>query len=294
MLEISNSSLSTYQTCQKKWAWQYVDGLKPRYKSSALTLGEIMHKAFDRYYKSMSIDAITKFINDTYKEEMANCGPEDQEQIYLDGKTALGMFLNFPFDQMKFEEMHSEEEFNVPLDKNITFTGRVDGKVKREGKWWIREVKTTSESTQMFEKRAAISSQATGYVYGIEARDSVDIQGIIYDYIRKPKLYKRMDECTEEFGHRIYLDYCNIAKKKSYFGRYPTYRTPKDIERWKTDALKTAEEIQSSMTGNKYPRNTNACYAYNTECPYLKICMSEHVDPMIVELFYDKKEEVKV
>ena len=59
MLEISNSSLSTYQTCQKKWAWLFIEGLKPRYKSSALTLGDIMHKTFDKYYKGLSIDAIS-------------------------------------------------------------------------------------------------------------------------------------------------------------------------------------------------------------------------------------------
>jgi hypothetical protein len=285
-MDVSNSSLTTYQTCQKKWQWSYVEKLKPRKKSGALTLGTIIHKAFDMYYKPTSTKDIVSYIDSAYKEELSKVGIEDQEDIYLDSKTALGMFLNFPFDQMKFDEIQSEEEFRVEIAPGIFYIGKVDGKVKRTGKWWIREIKTTSEPKNIFEKRAACSSQGTGYIFGIRQQDGVDIQGVIYDYMRKPKLYKRKDECMEEFGQRIYMDYCDAKKKKSYFDRYPTYRSPFNIKEWLEDAIRTTHQIEQSIQKSDFPRNTNSCYSYNTECPFFKVCFAEQIDPLIVDLFY--------
>lgn len=291
-MDVSNNSLTTYRICQKKYYWNYIERLVPRYKDRALTLGGIVHEAFDMYYSGKDKTDIIAWINDTYKEERGRVGIEEQEDLYLDTKTALGMFINFPFTEMKFQDILPEEEFNVELDQSIDFKGRVDGKVKYDDRWWIREVKTTGSDISAFEKRASVSAQVTGYVYAIEKRDKHEIEGVIFDYLRKPKLYKRRDECMEEFGQRIYQDYCDKKKKKHYFGRYPTWRSPHAITLWLSDARRTAHQIRRSCDNLDFPRNTNACYAWRQECPYKKICFNEHIDPLIIELFYTRKEEI--
>lgn len=290
MLEVSNFALSTFRTCPKRWYWNYIEQLKPRKQHASLTLGSIIHEAFDRYYKGETIGDVCQWISDEYRSKMGELPPEEQEHMYLDSKTALGMFLNFPFQQMKFDEIQSEREFELPLMKDVNFKGRIDGKVKYKGQWWVREVKTTGETKTMFENRASVSAQASGYVWAIETIDKDAVVGLIYDYIRKPRLYKKSSEDMYEYGQRIYLDYCDSSKRETYFHRYQTYRTPQDLDMWLSDARSTSKQIQGCIAANEYPRNTGSCWVFNQECPYRRICFEMKPDPMVLELLYDKED----
>lgn len=288
MLEVSNSSLSLYRTCQKKYYFHYVLDLLPRKSNAGFILGGTIHEAFDRYYKGEDMKSIAAFIDKTYKDTMATLSPEEQEQAYLDSKTALGMFLNFPFAQLKFDHIESEREFKLPLMKDVLFVGRVDGKVTDKGHKWIREVKTTGEVKSMFENRSSVSAQATGYVWAISELDNEHIVGVLYDGLRKPRLIKKQTEDMYEFGQRIYLDYCDEKKRESYFYRYPTYRTSTDVELWLEDTKSTVKSIQRSWKKCDFPRNTGGCFVFNKECEYRRICQDRNPDPMVVELLYEK------
>ena len=71
MLEISNNSTSIYRSCPKKYYWRYLRGLVPYKRSTALSLGSIVHSAFDMYYNCTLINDVTKFIIKTADEEIA-------------------------------------------------------------------------------------------------------------------------------------------------------------------------------------------------------------------------------
>ena len=290
MFEVSNSSLSTYHSCPKKWYWNYVEGLKPRKVASALTLGLVIHEAQDRYFKSESIQSIRTWINKTYDDAISQAPWEDQEELFLGQKTALGMFLNFPYTQLTFQQIQSEREFKVQLDTDVMYIGRADGLVMLNNRWWVREIKTSGENISMFQKRAAVSSQATGTTWALEELDNIEIQGCLFEYCRKPKLIKKMSEDMYQFGERIYLDYCDARKRDTYFIRYTTYRSPVDIAIWKNDALKTAYRIQRSVKEDDFPRNTGSCYQFNKECPYFRICREENPSQMVKDLLYEKRE----
>jgi len=292
ILEVSNNSLSTYRTCNKKWYWNYVEGLKPRQQVSALTLGSTIHEAFDRHYKGQTQQDIMNWIDKSYKEQIAKAPLEEQEQLYIDQKTCQGMFSNFPFKVMTFEKIESEVEFRVRLCHGIYFRGRIDGKVQLAGRKWIRELKTSGETGTMFENRAAVSGQATGYVWATIEETGDDIVGVLYDYIRKPRLEKRVTEDMYRYAQRVYDDYCDLTKHKSYFRRYRTYRTPVDIAFWKQDTMQTAKHIRKCVHTGEFPRNTGSCFVFNRECAYKRICMEVKPDPMIIEMFYDKRESV--
>lgn len=289
MIEISNNSLSTFRTCPKKWWWHYIERLKPRRKSAALYIGYAIHEAFDMLYKNKP--KIIEFIDDLYKRTISSAPPEEQERLGIDYKTVLGMFINSPYKTINFQAMESEKEFEVKLTPIIKFIGRVDGLVKDNERWWIREIKTTGMPTKIFEQRAQSSSQATGYIYALKEVTGLNIQGVMYDYIRKPRLYKRRDECGAEYGQRIYADYCNKEKQRSYYSRYYTYRSPYEIQLWKDDTLKQSKHITRCIKDDSFYRNTSACWVYGSECPYKKICFSETIDPLVVELFYEKKDK---
>jgi hypothetical protein len=288
MLEISNSSLNLYRLCPKRYYWHYIEDLTPRKTHAGLILGTTIHKAFDLYYKGSDMKSIVAYIDKTYKDTMATLPPEDQEQCYIDSKTAMGMFLNFPFNQMVFDKIESEREFRLPIMKGIEYVGRIDGKVEEKGHKWIRELKTTGEVRSMFENRASVSSQATGYTWAMTVVDKEPIVGVLYDGIRKPRLIKKVSEDMYEFGQRVYLDYCDEKKKESYFYRYPTYRTTTDVELWLEDTKSVAKSIKRAREKCDFPRNTGSCWVFNKECEYRRICMERKPDPMVVDLLFTK------
>lgn len=290
-LEVSNSSISLYRLCPKRYYFYYVENLKPRRKSSSLALGSVIHDAFDKYYKGSSMKEIVSFIDTSYKDTMSTLPPEEAEDAYIDSKTALGMFLNFPFDQLKFDKIESEREFRIPLMKGVDFVGRIDGKVLHNGFKWIREVKTTGETKQMFENRASVSGQATGYTWAIQELDGEAISGVIFDGLRKPRLIKKSSEDMYEFGQRIYIDYCDAKKKDSYFYRYPTYRSETQLQFWLSDTKSTTRTIQRALKCGDFPRNTGSCWVFNQACPYKSICFESTIDPVMRDLLYEPREE---
>ncbi|KKK47502.1 hypothetical protein LCGC14_3154560, partial [marine sediment metagenome] len=44
------------------------------------------------------------------------------------------------------------------------------------------------------------------------------------------------------------------------------------------------------QTGKHY-RNTDACWHFNTECQYAKICFADTPDPLVLELYFKKRGE---
>jgi hypothetical protein len=287
MFELSYNKASTFRGCPKKFYWHYVEGLVPVTRTPALSLGGILHEGFDLFYKGASDGEVYKHILEKFTEEVNKEEVADQEELILSKYTALGMWLNYPYKNLKeYDSIISEEEFNVPLGEGLNFIGKVDGRVFQNNRWWIRELKTTGLSLRQFEGRAHVSGQATGYVYGL-TKKGYDIKGVMYEYIRKPILRKNVKENVEGFGHRIMADYKN--RPNHYYNRCLSYRTPQDLSNFENDTLLLCHDIQEKITNGNFYRNVDQCWNFNSECPYSKICFAEKPDPLTLELYYTRK-----
>lgn len=283
--------MSIFRSCPMKWKWHYIDNLVPKRIEPQLTLGLVVHKAFERHYGGATLPEILTYISGTYKDHISNAHPEDVERLTLDHKTALGMWVNYPSKHLNFDEIRSEEKFSERIDdvRGIRFVGRIDGLVKQNNSWWIREVKVTGSGLRPFEGRAQTSPQATGYVYAMKRKTGYPIEGIVFDAIRRPLLRKRVDEDTDEFAQRIYNDYCDPSKSKSYFKRLYAYRSPVDLKHYEEDTAKVARKIRKAMRHETFYRNQDQCWAFNKECPYKKICFAETPDPLVLSLYYKER-----
>ena len=120
MLEISNNSTSIYRSCPKKYYWRYLRGLVPFKRSTALSLGSIVHSAFDMYYSGASSDEVTKFIATTASEEIAKAPPEMSEDLLVMKYTALGMWLYYPKDLSIFEDIQPELEVKIDFMDGVS------------------------------------------------------------------------------------------------------------------------------------------------------------------------------
>ena len=291
-MHLSNNSSSVARSCWKKYYWRYVAKLTPIRQSSSVTLGKVVHEAFDLHYKNTPRTDIIKYITSTFDDEINAVSPEEQEKIVVNKYTALGMYSNCPQLQntQQFEAVESEKEFSVPLvrgnryDERVDYEGRVDGIVKKHGKWWLRELKTTGQTQRIFEQRIASSSQGTGYVWAMR-KLGFPVVGIMYDYVKRPLLRKRVMEDQFSFGNRILADYS--VKPEMYFKQMYSYRSDQEIKLWEEDTVNIIKELRKKKKNTAtFYRNTDSCYNYNWECDYKKICFEAKPDPLTLQLYF--------
>jgi hypothetical protein len=285
-MELSYNNGSTFRGCQKKFYWRYVERLEPVTKLPSLTLGAVLHEGFDLFYKGGSDQEVYDYLLDKFNEEISKQEVSDQEDLLIAKYIAMGMWLYYPYKKREYQEVSSEEKFTVPIANGVDFIGRVDGRVKQNDLWWVRELKTTGLPQRQFEGRCATSAQGTGYVYAM-TKLGYDIKGILYDYIKKPLLRKGINETADEFGRRIIQDY--KARPKLYYNRYFSYRTPVDLRHFEEDTIMLAEEITEKTANGKFYRNQDQCWNFGAECPYLKICYVDKPDTLTLQLYFNKK-----
>jgi len=290
MLEVSNNSASIARACWMKYKFYRIDQLRPIHKDRALTLGQVVHKAFEQIYEGVPLQDILQRITDSYDAQLKLCFPEDKEDLIIDKATALGMVEYYPEEFHVFQDNKSEREFSVPLCRGVRLVGRIDGDVRFSNARWIRELKTTGTDLKQFKKRCDVSYQGSGYKFALEKETGVNYEGVMYDIIRKPRLYKRVNDNAEEFAKRIYADYAStrldVAKKKSYFERHYSYRNSYQMECFERDMVKLAKEIRIRTRKNDWLRNPDSCMLYNRLCEYHPICWIRKIPPEVIAQNY--------
>jgi len=287
MLDISISSVSTIRGCPMKYKWHYLDGYVPYKKSNQLTLGSVVHGAFDMYYNGFDTVEVLKYIKESFDAEISKASPTEVEDWWIDKYTATGMWMHYPKDLSIFKHIEPEKEFNIPLNSEISFKGVVDGLVTDSNdRLWVRELKTTSMPFSQFERRSRTTSQGSGYVWAMR-KLGYPVEGVMYDFIKKPLLKKGVKDDMHSFGYKIIADY--QTRPDFYYKRHFTYRNVEELEIFEQDLLKTANEIQFRSEHNDWCRNQDQCWNFNSECPYLKICFQRKPDPLTIQLYFTQE-----
>jgi hypothetical protein len=293
-MDLSNNSSSVARSCWKSYYWRYVEKLTPIKQAPSLSLGQAIHEAFDLFYKGKPIQETLSHIKKSFDDEIANASPDESESLVIQKFICLGMFGNFPYFNSKFDEIQSEKEFRVKLMRGVYFNGRADGLVKKDGNWWLRELKTTGQTLRQFNQRITTASQGTAYVWAMKQL-GYDVKGIMYDFIKKPLLRKGVCEDQYTFGSRILADY--RKRPDFYYGQIYSYRSDQEVKLWEEDSKSLARDMMGKRRSGRYHRNTQNCYNYNYECPYKKICFEEKPDSLMLQLYFRRNgksiEEVK-
>ena len=283
MLEISNNSTSIFRSCPKKYYWHYVKGLTPYKKSASLTLGSVIHAAFDMYYNKFSSEDVARYIGKTADEEIAKSSPETAEDLCIMKYTLLAMWLNYPKDLSIFTDIKPEMELKLTFKNGVVLVLKIDGLVTKDGKMWIRELKTSGLSFPQFEQRCRTSSQASLYTFALR-RLGYPVEGVLFDYIKKPQLRKNMNEDKDQFGYRIMTNY--KERPDHYFNRLYAYRSEEDLMLFEEDLMATARSIQRCVKTGEWWRNMDSCWQFNSICQYTPICFQKEPDTLTIEVFF--------
>jgi len=273
------------KACWMKFKFRYVDDYFPIERNKNLTLGRVVHEAFELHYRGADKDSIISHISRRYKEEMAKCEMTDQEALIIDRATALGMWMNNPFIRERYDSVEVEEEKDIPFIGRTRLIYKMDAKVKLNNHCWLIERKVTSQDKRKFDNFCRTSSQVTNYIFA-ERLTGQSVDGVIFECIRRPLLRKGVTETADEFARRITRDY-NV-RPDFYYDRKIAYRSQDELDLFAEDTKKLISEMRRRIRKNEFYRNTDHCWAFNSECPYMKICFSKIPDPLLLELYYVK------
>jgi len=291
MLEVSNNSINIYRSCPKKYQWRYIKGLTPYKKSTALSLGSIVHNAFDMYYNKFSEKEVLEYIVKTADEEIAKAPPEIAEDLLVMKYTAIGMWVNYPKDLSVFSEIEPELFLDIKFGRGVNLVLRLDGLVKVDGKLWVRELKTTGMNFSQFEKRCETSPQCSTYTYAAR-KYGFPVEGVIFDFVKKPLLRRHVQENKEQFGKRISGDYRD--RPQFYYKRHYSYRSKETLDLFEEDLRTTVKDLKrkcrrvKGVQVEEWSRNPDNCWNFNTACPYMPICFQKNPDNLTIDLFFKK------
>ena len=202
--------------------------------------------------------------------------------------TALGMWGNYPKKLTDFSHIVPELELRIKLPgtRGVEVVLRIDGLVEIDGKYWIRELKTTGLSFSQFEKRCETSPQCSLYTYAVR-RAGYDVQGVIYDFVKKPLLRRHIKESKEQFGRRISYDY--QKRPEYYYKRHYAYRSFEALDIFEDDLRTVSREIRKRCRKDDWYRNPDACWNFNSACDYIPICFQKEPDNLTIELFFKQQ-----
>lgn len=244
--QISHSKIKSWRVCKRQAHYRYVERLEPRKKPKPLMLGSILHSAMEeRIEGGNPAEAIA-----VYEKQYGKLFREEQElygDILGEARSIMErysqVYTKDPLRYLKIKGRRAEHPFEIPLEKDIVLTGKLDTIVQtKEGRVWAMEHKSKKtipdEDERFYDIQTAIYTEFPGE-FGLKKFD-----GVLWDYLRKkiptvPELLKKgglskaknIDTIPQVYLQAILdngldpKDYADIlqeleGREKNFFKRY--------------------------------------------------------------------------
>lgn len=198
----TNSELRTFRRCQREHHYAYRLGYRAREDVESLRFGRLFHAGQECLWRGEGIEsaiaAATQGASDEYEAAKA--------RVLLRGYHARWG------DDMLADVIGVEKEFRAPLINPETGaasrTYQLGGKLDVLLRTRFVEHKTTSEEIgpgSTYWRRLTLDSQVSTYYAGAKSL-GVDVEGCLYDVVRKLALRPSQVPLTDEDGVKIVLD----------------------------------------------------------------------------------------
>lgn len=285
-----NTRLSAYKDCPRMFYYRHVRHWTRGGFEWPLVFGSAWHAAMDHVWKKLlseresgpiKHDLIARGAYKKFVDKWIEEGAPPPEQIDYEMQQeiaprtplhALEMLMGYVHAKAKLlddmELIAIEEPFAVPLDdaKEHFYIGKIDKQVRLKSSGRIRgiEHKTTTSYRKNGPFRAAYvdsfspNSQVDGYLFALHMEYPGEVDGVWVDASLVHK--------TEE-GYM----FIPVSKQMKMLDAW-LWETKDWIKRIEADK----EELQATKESDPYmkafPRNTNACWNFNRQCPYFNLC----------------------
>ena len=212
-LFISFSSFGLFRKCPRAYYWKYIRRLEKRKFKLPFIVGRIMHhgiqvllsnpkkaeKQIELKYKQEAQDARKQFLLSSFEEE----------DLAAQQFATTGMLQAFRMRYAKFLEqtthIATEKVLQYELSKKVTIVGKIDNILLNQSRRWIWELKNL-KSLDMDRIQTIKTDPQTGLyyeVYNRTAKKADQLDGIMYQIIRKPSIRQKQKESRREFLVRL-------------------------------------------------------------------------------------------
>lgn len=314
----THSRLEAFLRCPFAHALHFGHGIIPDRQGKALRFGSAVHKALDAWFRCESED--TSIVWETVEEYYKGSGELDGADLYA--ITSAGClvlnYIDFWEGVGISETVYSELPFQLALENDATYAGVIDRIVRdKSGRLMILETKTTSQNIdpgQSYRSKLRMDQQISRYFLAARAM-GIEVEGIIYDMIRKPSFsvhsVPKLDENRKKIvfydgttervlnkngtprqtggeGMEIQtrpmtqsewnykLNNDISARPDWYFQREEVGRLWADLHRAEQDVAALVNVIRHCNANGFAPKNTSSCVT-PYKCRYFALCSSGFV-----------------
>ena len=269
-MEVTASSIKTYQTCQRKYWYSYELLLKLKEERQYLSDGRYIHSFLSRYYTNKSFEGVLLPEINSANSAML-CGLlEGYAKIYKPDE------FNLYIPEKKFEMKFGED----------VLMGVRDAVVRDlSGNLFFLEYKSTKGSLTKLSEQLGTDIQNLIYFLATYLEIGEIPTGIIYRCLKKSSLRLRKSESEEEFYNRIRRDY--FERPEAYFYQFKLYKSYTDIA-WLRQEI---SQLLCEMKVKKeiWVRNLQRCHDFGG-CEFIPLCQKQELDDGLLKNFYDRKE----
>lgn len=299
MFKVSQSKVKTYRKCNYAYYLRYVEHLKKNKKPRPLMFGSIVHEMHDAHSNGDDpfkvLDAWYKKEHKLFRTELEEYGNiiEDIRLLY---KEYLITHPEKEWTVIRIKKKNAEHEFEVPLNNNILFVGKIDKVVKAKDMRWLAEHKTFNRMPD--ENARWRSVQSASYIAAMRIMGWPEVDGTVWDYFSskpptEPEILKngqlstrnintlpsKVLEFVKNKDNQIDKNDKNVqvllkkatANRKDYFPRVYNLIKPRVVNAIMVDLISTAEQMRKDH-GNRKEKNIEAHCGW---CDYELLCRAE-------------------
>lgn len=250
-MPITASQITTFQRCREEYRLSYRKLLRPFSDSPALVFGTAIHKGLELFFlgkdKAECLDVMEEYLSDPFHVAKARV-------------LMAGYMKHYENDEI--EALAVEKEFSFGR-----YGGKIDAVAKINGKVYVVEHKTASDTPDVYWQKLAFDHQIQLYMAGARSL-GFEPEGVLYDVLIKPRARPKASEAPEAFLLRV-RDL--IKEDMPAFYRRRIVKPSDDFALLET----IANDIEHVSRDACQPRSPGACVRYNQPCPFITLCSGE-------------------
>jgi len=290
-LELTNSEMTCYRTCPKKWDFTYNQMRIPRQTAEPLYFGSAIGLGIDAIWEGKQ-DILTPF-----KDYIERMGESHKKKLLMAKGEAMLAGYRKMHDPNEWELIESEMSVRMDVDGYAIYRGKLDkvARSKADGCLYVIDHKTTIDDIEdplaNFWVELMINSQPTGYQLALQNKYNEEVR-ILWDAIKKhgsrgPKKSKARQKVNEsdtdfalrqidtgetwdDYTDRLYKDY--TENQSTYYKRKQIGRTSEDHKIWKDEFIANAASICNAKVIGTFPRVSSSCRKWGSVCSYASVC----------------------
>lgn len=296
-LRLSHSKRGRYRKCPRYYNLHDVKKVRSKERSIFFIVGSLFHKGVQQWHQGMDFDIDAALIEDIGKP-LSMVDVQTLQKLEIEKAKIKGMLegykRRYKTDDSTYKRIVCEQEAKIPIEvdkklldatefSHVTYFGYLDCLMQdKNGDWWIKETKTTSDSSEDFITQAKLNFQLFGYMFLARSLVGKWPKGVIFDVVKKTQIRQKQNESISAFMRRCVEYY--LDDTKDMYRRSEIRVDKRELSLWKRETRYEAEDILASHARDYFPMNNEQCKGKYGLCPLFQVCSTGKVSRLLFDV----------